>query len=469
MDRERHLEADIAVLGGGPAGYVAAIRAAQLGAVVVLIEEQELGGVCLNRGCIPTKSLLKNSEVAYLCHRSREYGVESKVSEILWQSAWSRKERVVKNLRMGLERLIAEHKISLVKGRGELVGVREVIVDTEQGTISVSYKKLIITVGSEPAIPKIPGIRIPGILTSNEALELQEVPSSLVIIGAGAIGLEFADIFSSIGSKVTVIEAEDRILPAEDQEITGELLKGLKRRGISFKLGALVQGIEQDNSGLNVSIMDQNGPAVLKADKVLLAVGRKLRAANANVLKIGIQVNDTGAIVVNEQMETNIQGVYAAGDVVGGKLLAHLAYAEGRVAAENALGNKSSVNYDAVPACVYTHPEVASVGISELEAQKRGIPVITGRFHFRHNGRALTAGEREGFVKIVVNSENHIILGGQILGYQASELISELTLAVTAGIKAEVLADLVHPHPTLSEAIMEACGDALGRSIHKIN
>lgn len=463
------LETQLAVLGGGPAGYVAAIRAAQLGANVVLIEERELGGVCLNRGCIPTKALLRNSDVARLVKTPREYGIDASISRIDWMSAWSRKERVVKNLRKGLEQLVDANKITLLAGKGMATNSRELEVATEKGIFQVVCRSLLITVGSEPALPAIPGISLPGVITSDEALELQEVPGSLLIIGGGAIGLEFADMFNGVGTRVIVLEMEDRILPQEDEDISAELLKMIKRRGIAFRLGVRVQKIREENGVLEALVNEKGKEAVYTAEKILVAVGRKLRTTSPGILNLGVQINDKGAILVNERMETNIDGVYAAGDVTGGKLLAHKAFAEGRIAAENALGLKSRINYDAVPSCIYTHPELASVGINEQEAQKRGISIQIGRFDFRQNGRALTMGEREGFVKIVVNADNHVVLGGQILGSQASEMISELTLAVALGVKVEILADMIHPHPTLSEAVMEACADAVGRSIHKIN
>jgi len=468
LEKVNPLKTQIAILGGGPAGYVAAMRAAQLGAEVVLVEERELGGVCLNRGCIPTKALLKNSEVAYLCHGAKEYGIDALVSDMDWQSAWLRKERVVKNLRLGLEHLITEQKIVLLRGRGEILNPRELTVYMEDGRVKVSFSKLIITVGSDPSLPNIPGIHCLGVITSNEALELQEVPKSLVIVGAGAVGLEFAHIFNNVGSKVTVIEAEDSILPQEDEEITKELLKILKRRGIGFKLASTVKEIHEKHGLLEISMTDKNKEMVINTDKVLMAVGRKLRTATPDIINLGIKTDSKGAILVNERMETSIEGIYAAGDAIGGKLLAHLAYSEGFAAVENALGFGTRVHYDAVPSCVYTQPEVAAVGIHEREARKRGIPVKVGRSDFRHNGRALTLNTREGFVKVVIRADDHVIIGGQILGPEASEMISELTLAITLGVKAEVLARMIHPHPTLSEAIMEACGDAIGMAIHQV-
>lgn len=463
----KKLQTRIAVLGGGPAGYVAAIRAAQLGADVILIEEGELGGVCLNQGCIPTKTLLKNSDAVYSTYNCREYGVEAQISEVNWSSAWSRKERVVKNLRLGLEALISSHKIVLVKGKGSVISPQELEVNTEEGLVKISCQDMIIAVGAEPALPPITGIELNGVITSNEALDLKELPKSLIIIGAGVIGLEFADIFSGAGTKVTVIEMQDRILPGQDEECSAELLRILKRRRIDFRLSTQLQEVRRDNGSLQATLNENGQESTISTEKVMIAIGRKLKTQSPDLLKLGINLDKSGAIQVNEKMETNIAHVYAAGDAIGGKQFAHLAFAEGKTAVENALGIKSKLDYNAVPGCIYTHPELASVGLTEFEASQQNIPIKVGRFDFRHNGRALTKGQRNGFVKIIINADSHVVLGGHILGDEASEMISELTLAITLGAKAGVLADMIHPHPALSEAIMEACADALGRAIHK--
>lgn len=458
------IESNIAILGGGPAGYVVAIRAAQLGAKVVLIEENELGGVCLNRGCIPTKALLKTSDTSAEIKSSKEFGIEASIRYIDWGVAVGRKDRVVKNLSTGVEQLLLAKGITIIKGRGTVASDRKLIVQTSDKEIEVNCKKIILTTGAVPMLPHIKGIDMDGVITSNEALNMEFLPQSMVIIGAGVIGLEFATMLSQLGVKITVIESNDRILASEDSEVAAELLKLLKRQGISFKLSSKVSEIQQTDDGLEVHYTLKEKLNILPCEKVLVAVGRKLNSDMFQNLQLNI-VN--GAVVVNEKMETNIKGVYAAGDIVGGKLLAHLAFMEGKIAAENALGINSKVNYNAVPACIYTNPEVASVGMTEDEAKLLGIPVKVGRFNFRNNGRALTLGEREGFVKIIADEENTII-GGQILGVNASEMISELTLAVTLKVKADVLADMIHPHPSLGEAIWEACGDLLGRAIHKL-
>jgi len=466
MIHSEEQSSDICVLGGGPAGYVAAIRAAQLGAKVSLIEDREVGGTCLNRGCIPTKALLKTSEVLNLLSKAKEFGLATTLSSIDARVPQSRKDRIVKSLRMGVEHLLAKNGIEVLKGKGRIESSKRVIVHTEDGEVAINCNSLLITTGSEPLIPDIPGVKSAGVITSDEALELTQIPESIAIIGAGAIGMEFATLYHSLGSKVTVIEVKDRIIPNEDKEITAELLKIMKRQGIKFLLGSRVKGISESPKGLETCVYVEGKEVSLITEKILVAVGRKLGGVSPDISALGVEIRN-GSIVVNEHMETNVPGVYSAGDVIGGSLLAHLAFAEGRVAAENALGIKSRLNYSAVPACVYTNPEVAAVGLSEEQAKEKGIAVKVGRFDFRNNGRALCHGEREGFVKVITEEGTGVILGARILGPHASELISEITLAVSLGLKAEVLADMIHPHPALAEAVMEACGDALGRAIHK--
>lgn len=460
----KNIECTIAILGGGPAGYVSAIRAAQLGAKVVIVEEKELGGVCLNIGCIPTKTLLKTAEIASTIKRSKEYGIESCIDSNNWNVAVSRKNRIVKNLNLGLEQLLNAKKVEVVKGRGTVISSTKLIVVTEDETIEVNCEKMILTTGAVPLLPPIKGIDLDGVITSNEALNMEDLPESIVIIGAGVIGLEFATMLNSLGVKVTVIEQQDQILPNEDSEVATELLKIMKRQGVSFKLTAAVNEIQKIGNYLEVIYALEEKNFIQSCEKVLVAVGRKLNSDMFANLPLNIKKS---AIVVDENMETNIKGIYAAGDIIGGKLLAHLAFMEGKVAAENALGESSRVNYNAVPACIYTNPEIATVGMTEGEAKKIGIVVKVGKFNFRSNGRALTLGEREGFVKIVVDQDNTII-GGRILGANASEMISEITLAITLKAKADTLANMIHPHPSLNEAIGEACADAIGTSVHKL-
>lgn len=338
MSEIRDISTDICILGGGPAGYVAAIRAAQLGAKVVLVEEREIGGTCLNRGCIPTKALLKTAEALSLFSRAKELGIGITASSIDTNTAYSRKDRVVKTLRMGLEHLMSKNGIEVLNGTGCIENAGKVTVKIKDGNIRVACEKLIITTGSEPLIPDIPGITSEGVITSDEALDLKTIPESIAIIGAGAIGMEFATFFNALGSKVSVIEFKENILPNEDREVTAELLKIAKRQGIRFKLGSKVREIRKSQDSLETYIEGDEAPVL--HEKVLVAVGRRLKSVSPDIKSLGVKVQK-GAIVVNEYMETNIEGVYAAGDVIEGSLLAHLAFAEGRVAAENAMGIKN--------------------------------------------------------------------------------------------------------------------------------
>lgn len=459
-------DVELAILGGGPAGYLAAVRAAQLGVSVAIVEREEFGGVCLNRGCIPTKALLRTVELAALGRRGQEFGVIGLSPAVSWPAGHSRKDRVVKSLRMGVEHLLDNDSIRIVRGQGSIVNERQLAVETADGTVDIQCKKMLVATGSMPVRPNIPGIESPVVLTSDELLATEEVPKQLAIIGGGVIGLEFAQMFNGLGTKVTIIEMAEQVLPQEGSELAGEVLKSIKRQGIQVYLASTVTEITADGVGAKIKFQTKGKDGLVDADYVLLAVGRK-PAVPAELIALGAATGVQGALVVNEHMETNIPGIYAAGDVTGGKLLAHKAYAEGRVAVENAVGASQTLNYQAVPSCVYIQPELATVGMNEAEAAAQGREVRTGRFYFRNNGRALALGEREGLVKVVADSRTHTVLGAQIFGPQATELISELTLAVSLGLRAEVLADLVHPHPTLSEAVMEACADAVGRAIHK--
>jgi len=339
-------------------------------------------------------------------------------------------------------------------------------VATEEGALELQSKKFLVATGSVPMRTPIPGIEAPTVLTSNEILELETVPNRLVIIGGGVIGLEFAQMFNELGSKVTVIEMADQVLPNEDGEIAAEVLKSMKRQRIAIQLSSMVTGIAASDAGTTVKFLRQEKEEQVEADYVLLAVGRKPSVPNG-LLALGAVTDAKGALVVNEHLATSIPGIYAAGDVIGGKMLAHKAYAEGRIAVENALGLSKIMTYNALPSCVYIQPELAAVGMTEQEAAEKGYEVRVGRFMFRTNGRALCMGERDGLVKVVTDSRTRIILGAQIFGPSATELISELTMAIAFNHTADEVADLIHPHPTLSEAVMEACADAVGRSIHK--
>jgi dihydrolipoamide dehydrogenase len=465
----KHINTDICILGGGPAGYVAAIRAGQLGAKVVLIEKENIGGTCLNWGCIPTKTLLQSAQSVKTIKKSTDMGIEITGISVLLEKAITRKNKIVKNLKTGLEYLLQNKNVTIIKGEGLIKSSNKIQVKTAQDDFLISCTKLIITTGSTPSLPKIKGIESKNVITSNEAVNLQKIPKSITILGAGAIGLEFATLFNELGSNITVIELKDKILPQEDIEISTELLKIMKRQGIKFKLKSKVKEIKQIDNELLAIIEESDGETEIISEQILIATGRQLNLNN-DILNLNLKIKSKetgGGIQTNESMETSLKNVYAAGDITGGKLLAHLAFAEGKCAAENICGQKSTINYNTIPTCVYTYPEVASVGLNEAEALSKDYRLKIGRFEFRNNGRSLSLGNRDGFVKIIIDKQTDIILGAQILAPEASELISEITLAITLNAKAHDIADMIHPHPTLSEAIMEACQDAIGRAIHK--
>ena len=468
MIRLKEISAQICVLGGGPAGYAAAVRAAQLGATVALVEKDELGGTCLNRGCIPTKALLHAAGVYRALTHMDESGLPpAEISAPAGlEGILARKDETVRTLRAGLEQLMKKNGVTVVRGAGTARSPHLVEVGVGAEGCAVRCEKLIVAAGSEPLRPPIPGMELAGVLTSDEALVDPRLPQSVVIVGGGVIGLEFASFYRSLGCTVTVIELLDRLLPTQDTEVSAAVLRMLKKQGMKFHLGTKVLRFEQAGEKLRTVAEKDGTTSVVESGIVLVAVGRRLCGGSAALAPLGLET-ERGSVCVDARMRTSAEDVYAAGDVTGGPLLAHLAFAQARIAAENAAGGSLTAGDLLVPACIYTSPEIASVGLSEQAAKEAGKDPLTGRFDLRANGRSLTLGNRDGFVKVVADRRTHKLLGACIVAPEASEMISELTLAIRLGATADVLADLIHPHPTLSEAIGEACGDALGRALHK--
>ncbi|MFQ5867184.1 MAG: dihydrolipoyl dehydrogenase [bacterium] len=461
---------DIAIIGAGPGGYVAAIRASQLGGKVVVIEKGELGGTCVNRGCIPTKTLLASAQVLDSVKKGGEFGINSGEVSVDFSKICRRKEKIVKQLVSGIGQLFKSYVVEVIKGKGRLTerikdNLVEIEVEKDDGSVEkLMAKKLIIATGSIPA--QIPGISIDerDVMTSNQALELEEIPSSLLIVGGGVIGVEFASIFNSLGSKVTIVELLPRIIPTEDGEISEELKKFLVRSGIEVNTGVKVKEIVSDNGKKKVVIETPQGKKEKIAQKVLIATGRKPYTEGLGLEKTGIGL-EKGRILVNERMETNLRGIFAIGDVVGGVLLAHVASGEGIVASENAMGNRLRIDYRVIPNCIYSIPEVASVGLSEEKAREMGYEVAVGRFPFLASARATILGERAGMVKIVADRKTDEILGVHIVGPDATELIAEASVAIKARVTTKDLERMIHGHPTLSEAIFEAAHDVQGEAI----
>ena len=453
----------IIVIGAGPGGYIAAIRAAQLGAEVTIIEKSEVGGTCLNVGCIPTKTLLASVEVLSSIKEAAKFGINVGEAVPDLSRMMSRKDKVVGQLRKGIEYLLKNKKIVLIKGSGKILEPGKVEVVKDDGSREeLSADKIIIATGSESAKPSLFPFDGEKVITSKEALSLEKIPESLLIVGAGAIGVEFGCIFAALGTRVTIVEMLPQVLPTEDAEIARELEKQLKRKRIKVHTGTKIEKVE--SLKLKVESELSSGEKV-ETEKVLVAVGRKLNSENLGLEEAGIKT-EKGRIVVNEKLETNIAGIYAIGDVAGGILLAHKASTEGIIAAENASGQDSVMDYRAVPGCIFTLPEVASVGLTEQKAEEARQEIRIGKFPFRALGKAQAVGQVEGMVKIVADAESDEILGIHIIGPHATDLIAEGVLAIKAEVTAEELGNIIHAHPTLAEGIMEAAHAVHGKAIH---
>lgn len=460
-------EADICIIGSGPTGYVAAIRAAQLGARVVVIEKNAVGGTCLNVGCIPTKVLLSSVAALDGCRRAAEFGVDVTGCGANIPVMMARKDKIVHELTSGVEGLLRKNKVRLVRGYARITGIHEVTVQTDHGAHVVTTDKILIATGSMPAVLPVPGLEICGnVWTSTEALTFDQAPKRLLVVGAGAIGLEAGYTFARLGSEVTVVEIMGRIVPAADAEIARDLMKALEVAGMKFLLNSTVFRADDIPNGKRVAVTTPDGEQEIECNKVLVAVGRRTAIDGIGLDTVGVK-HDDRRIQVNESMQTNIPNIYAAGDVIGEPMLAHVGWTEGIVAAEHAMGLGSRMSYKAYPACIYTTPECASVGLTEEQARERLGDIRVGKFGFGHNGKAMSIGETDGYVKIITEPGFGEILGLHILGPHATDLIAEAVLAVANELTVDELMSAIHPHPTLSEVIQEAAYDTRARSIHK--
>lgn len=451
---------DIAFLGGGPAGYQGAIRAAQLGARAAVIEAREVGGVCLNRGCIPTKTVRASAETGRALRRAREYGFAPVEALPDMGAVIARKQRVVRMLRNSIEQLFRARKIDLVEGRGVFSGPGRIEVQKDDKITPVEAANVVICTGSRPAelsvFPKSDRIYL-----SDDLLNIAYLPKHLLVVGGGVVGVEMAAIFRELGSQVSLVETLDSILSHDDAEMSASLLTVLKRRKIKVDCGVFVESATETSEGLTVRL--SNGTK-LSPDAIVQAVGRRFNTEGIGLERIGITL-DNGRIPVDENLRTAVDHVYAAGDVIGGWLLAHVAFAEGICAAENAMGINTPMDYRAVPRCVFSIPEYASVGLSESEAQSL-YPVKVGRFPFKSHGMAHATGEVEGLVKIIAHAKTDEILGAHILGAHGADLIAEMTLAIQARVPARTVMETIHTHPTFSEAVQETAQALHGQAIH---
>ncbi len=462
MSESRH----IVVIGAGPGGYVAALRAAQLGARVSLVEEKAVGGVCLNWGCIPSKTLLGLVDLGERAKQAQAHGLQFSGSvRFDLERMVARKNEVVQSLVKGIATLLKQWNIAQVKGRGEFVTNRQVRVTSSTGsTMMLDADAVIVATGSSwPRLPQFPldGERV---LSSQEALDLTDIPRSLVIVGGGVEGCEFACLFSGLGAQVSVVEMMPSLLPTEDPDTVALLTREMKKRKVQLYLGAQIREWSKSETGLHAVLSTGEE---LSADKLLISVGRRMNSERLGLEAIGVILGDRQEIVVDERMETSVPGIYAIGDVTGKSMLAHVASAQGKVAVANALGHAETMNYDVIPAGIFTLPEIGRVGLTEQEAQTRGHSLAIGRFRYAGLGKAQAVGETAGQFKVIADAETQRILGVHIIGSHAADLIHEAALALQAGMTTPELAGMIHAHPTLSEGLMEAAEDVEGLAIHQ--
>lgn len=458
----------VVVIGGGPGGYVAAIRAAQLGGEVILVEKERIGGTCLNIGCIPTKSLLHTAELYEEAVHGADYGVIADV-KLDFVKAQERKSAVTNQLVSGVEGLLAVNKVKVISGTASFVGKDSIEIKlTNGGTETIKADRFIIATGSVPAMPPLPGIDAKQCIDSTGALALQEVPKTMVIVGGGVIGVEIATLYSTLGCKVTIIEMQKEILPMMDGELTKMIRQKLSRKGVEIYTEAKVLSIKDAGLLAQVTVEMNDGKTnVFSCEKALISVGRRTNTQALALDKAGI-INDRGRITVNDKMETNIAGIYAIGDCIGKVMLAHIASAHGEVAAENALGHDNVFEIKTNPSCVYTNPEFASVGLTEEKAKELEVDYIVGKFPLSGNGRSLIMGG-DGMVKFIAGKEYKEILGAHIIGPRATDLIAECALAIQMEATIDELIATIHAHPTVAEAVREAALAVDKRAIHKPN
>lgn len=453
---------DVAVIGAGPGGYVAAIRAAQLGRSVALIEKEWLGGTCLNVGCIPTKTLIANATVHHLIKRAEEFGITTGPISIHYDRMKSRKDQVIRKMRTGLEGLMKSNQITVFKGVAQFESPRELKV-MGADNVYISAEKIIIATGSVPFdIPAFPCDHT-RILNSTSILELTEIPKSLVVVGGGYIGCEFACLFAELGTKVTILEALPTILMAQGLTVSDFMTKSMTKKGVELRTQTKVQKIEHHGHGVRVALA---GGDSMDADKALIAVGRSVYTAGLKLEKAGLAVTEKGFLSTDERMETDVAGIYAIGDVTGKWMLAHVASHQGVVAAENACSHPSKIHYNAVPAVIFTSPEVATVGLTLEKAKEAGFQTIVGTFPFQALGKAQASLETEGFTQVIADAKTNQILGAIVIGHEASNLIAEMALAIQNELTLESVLETIHAHPTMAESWHESAFLALGHPLH---
>ncbi len=456
---------DFAIIGSGPGGYVAAVRAGQLGAKVALIEKDLFGGTCLNYGCIPTKTLIHSGRIAAMAREMEEYGVRTGEVDIDYSVMASRKDKVVKTLRDGTEKLLKARGVEIIRGTGRLAGAGAVQVESAEGdSRTIRARHVILATGSAPARPSAFNIDGERILTSDDAVKLVSIGKSVIILGGGYIGCEYASLYANLGLDVTIVELLDTILTGQDVDVIKHVGRGLKRRGVKFRTGVRVESIERVDESVKAIL---EGGREMTADMALVAVGRRPVTEELGLESVDIKT-DKGYVSVDERCRTSAGSIWAIGDITGRLALAHVASAQAIVAVEDALGRGSKMSYEVVPSCIFTDPESASVGLTEAEVAESGVGYAVGRFQFRTLGKAQAEGNLEGMVKMIAEVETGRILGVHITGAAASSLVGEMALAIRTGATAADIMDTIHAHPTFPEALKEAAEDLEGRAIHAV-
>jgi len=454
----------VVIIGGGPGGYVAAIRAAQMGARVALVEKDEVGGTCLNWGCIPTKALVAGAETLHKIRRAEEFGIRVGEVSIDYARLVERKDTVVNKLVSGVHYLLKKNKVEFIRGTAKLAGPGKVVVSLQDGgTAELAAENIILATGTRPALIDAFGYDGERVITSNEALSLKEIPDALLIIGGGVVGCEFACIFAEMGCRVTIAEAMPSILPLIERDASRQMQTLLKRKGINIKTKVKIEKVEK--SGDKVTAILEGGDTI-EADKILISIGRVMNTSGLGLEEAGVRLGQRGEVLVDEHLATGVPGIYAIGDITGKIQLAHVASAQALVAVDNIMGQPRQMNYDVVPNCIFTMPEVAGVGLTTQQCEEKGIKPRVGKFPFMASGKAAAMGETDGFVKILADPATDKVLGVHIVGPHATDLIAEAALAMELGATVEQMTQVIHAHPTLAESILEAAEAVHGRAIH---
>jgi len=454
---------DLIVIGAGTGGYVAAIKAAQLGKKVALVEKGDLGGTCLNVGCIPTKTMIAHAHVLEKVKSAADFGITVGSVSIDYAKMKERKDGVIAKIRKGLEGLIRSNGITILRGAAEFTGPKELKVKGQE-SVMIQGENIIIASGSEPMdVKAFPCDAAQKIYNSTTILEMTTLPKTLAIIGGGYIGCEFASLYAELGVKVILLEALPMIVSLQGKAISDTLTAAFKKKGIDVQTGVMVEGIDKTAKGLSIRLKDKSP---IEADAVLVSIGRKVVSQGLGLQNAGVVVSDRGVIPVNDKMETNVPGIYAVGDVTGKLMLAHVAAHQGIIAAINATGGDAAMHYNAVPAVIFTSPEIAMVGMTKEEAIEKGYTAGTGKFPFQVLGKSIATMDTDGFAEVVIDKKTGQILGAQVVGYEAASLIAEMTLAIANELTAECVADTIHAHPTLPEAVHEATLMAMETPLH---